>query len=117
MSSCCIRLFQELEKFGLLMDIANATVEALLISLIIPVVRPNTIKVLSHILCSAQSRELFMKIMPRIPRIMNAVKGGKPDGSHAADLQHLVDVVSVFVRRFNTFDGTFDEIVSNPSSM
>lgn len=96
------------------MEIATAVIEPLLISLIIPVVRPNTIKVLSHILCSAQSRELFMKILPRIPRVLNTVKNASTDGSHAADLQHLVDVVSALVSRFNTFDGTFDEIVSSP---
>lgn len=103
---------RELEKYGLLMEIANAVIEAQFISLIIPVVRPNTIKVFSHILCSAQSRALFMKIMPRIPRILEAVRKGPADGSHAADLQHFVDVISAFVERYNTFDGTFDELVS-----
>lgn len=112
---CIIHLMdglRELEKYGLLMEIANAVIEALFISLIIPVVRPNTIKVFSHILCSAQSRALFMKLMPRMPKILHAVKSQQSDGSHAADLQHFVDVISAFVKRYNTFDGTFDEIVS-----
>lgn len=93
------------------MEVANAVIEALFISLIIPVVRPNTIKVFSHILCSAQSRSLFMKIMPRIPKILQSVKVGSSDASHAADLQHFVDIISAFIKKFNTFDGTFDEIV------
>lgn len=103
--------FQELEKYGLLMEVANAVIEPLFISLIIPVVRPNTIKVFSHIICSAQSRALFMKIMPRIPKTLQTVKLGPNDASHASDLQHFVDIISAFIKKFNTFDGIFDEIV------
>lgn len=93
------------------MEIADEVIVQLCISLIIPVVRPNSMKVLSHILCSAQSRELFQKIVPRIPKVISAIKN-TPSESTDYDLQHFIDLVSVFVNRYNICDGTFDLIVS-----
>lgn len=92
------------------MEIADTVVERLCLSLIIPVVRPNTIKVLSHILCSAQSKKLFNKIEIRLP---NVIKQCLVQGANIApDFQLLVDLVSVFVNRFPIYNSQRDELVS-----
>lgn len=92
------------------MEIANTVIEQLCLSLIIPVVRPNSMKVFSHILRSAQSRELFLKIVPRIPKVLSAIKSNGSTSEH--DLQHFIDLMSVLVNRYNICDGTLDSIVS-----
>lgn len=95
------------------MEIADSVIERLCLSLIIPVVRPNTVKVLSHILCSAQSKKLFMKIVPRIPKLIQSIQS-KPssDSSIPPDVQLFIDLVSAFVRRYGEYDLEFSEIVS-----
>lgn len=91
------------------MEIADSEIERLCISLIIPVVRPNSVKVFSHILCSAQSRELFMKIVPRIPKVFQALSSESPV---PPDAQLIVDLVSAFIHRYGVYDLKFSEIVS-----
>lgn len=83
------------------MDIAESVVERLCLSLIIPVVRPNSIKVLSHILCSAQSEKLFSKIESRLPNVFTAIiKTNANDLNVSSDFQHLIDLVAAFMNRF-----------------
>lgn len=95
------------------MEIAESVVERLCLSLIIPVVRPNTIKVLSHILCSAQSNKLFLKIEARLPNVIRAIiKNLVPDADIPSDFQLLVDLISVFVNRFPIYYCQRDDIVS-----
>lgn len=103
---CCL---QDLQKYTLLMEIADSEIERLCISLIIPVVRPNSVKVFSHILCSAQSRELFMKIVPRIPKVFQTLSSESPV---PPDAQLIVDLVSAFIHRYGAYDLKFSEIVS-----
>lgn len=93
------------------MEIADSEIERLCLSLIIPVVRPNSVKVFTHILCSAQSRELFMKIVPRIPKVFQVLKTSS-DSSIPPDVQLFIDLVSAFVNRYGIYDTTFNEIVS-----
>lgn len=94
------------------MEIADTVIEQLCLSLIIPVVRPNSMKVFSHILRSAQSRELFLKIVPRIPKVLSAIKSSSNESTSEHDLQHFIDLMSVFVNRYNICDGKLDSIVS-----
>lgn len=96
------------------MEIADSVVEQLCISLIIPVVRPNTIKVLSHILCSAQSKKLFVKMQHRLPNAIKAIiKFSVQDADISPDFQLLVDLISVFVNKFPMYyDDDRDLIVS-----
>lgn len=93
------------------MEIADSEIERLCLSLIIPVVRPNSIKVFSHILCSAQSRDLFIKIVPRIPKVLQALNHSN-DSQVAPDVQLFIDLVSAFVHRYGVYDLKFAEIVS-----
>lgn len=102
---------QDLQKYTLLMEIADSEIERLCLSLIIPVVRPNSIKVFSHILCSAQSRDLFIKIVPRIPKLLQALNHSN-DSQVAPDVQLFIDLVSAFVHRYGVYDLKFVEIVS-----
>lgn len=109
------RIFKDLQKYALLMEIADSVIERLCLSLIIPVVRPNSVKVFSHILCSAQSRKLFMKIVPRIPKVFQSIQGNmhsSNDPSIPPDVQLFIDMVSAFVRRYGEYDLEFSEIVS-----
>lgn len=96
------------------MDIAECVVERLAISLVIPVVRPNSIKVLSHILCSAQSKKLFLKVESRLPNVVNAIiKTVAHDADIPPDFQLLIDLISVFVNRFPLYyGGQREELVS-----
>lgn len=92
------------------MEIADSVVERLVLSFIIPVVRPNTVKVLSHILCSAQSKTLFMKIVPRIPKAFHyTVKNIANDSAIPADVQLFIDLISAFVTKYGIYE---EEIVS-----
>lgn len=97
------------------MEIADSVIERLCLSLIIPVVRPNSVKVFSHILCSAQSKKLFMKIVPRIPKVFQSIQSsmnGSNDSSIPPDVQLFIDLVSAFVHRYGEYDLDFSEIVS-----
>lgn len=98
------------------MEIADSLIERLCLSLIIPVVRPSTVKVLSHILCSAQSKALFMKIVPRIPKVIQSIQtslNGLNDPIIPPDVQLFLDLVSVFVNRYGVNDPIFRDIVSD----
>lgn len=94
------------------MEIADSLIERLCLSLIIPVVRPNSVKVISHILCSAQSRTLFMKIVPRIPKVFQSIQNNLNDSSIPTDVQLFIDLVSACVNRYGVYDPAFKEIVS-----
>lgn len=97
------------------MEIADSEIEKLCLSLIIPVVRPNSVKVFSHILCSAQSRDLFMKIVPRIPKVFQTIQGNlnmSTDSLIPADVQLFIDLVLACVHRYGQYDVAFSEIVS-----
>lgn len=93
------------------MDIAENVVEQLCISLIIPVVRTQTIRVLSHIMCSAQSKKLFLKMENRLPKAIPLIIRSVQDSDVPPDVQLLVDLVSVFVNRFPA-QSRREEIVS-----
>lgn len=94
------------------MEIADSLIERLCLSLIIPIVRPNSMKVLSHILCSAQSKQLFMKIVPRIPKVFQTIQTHLSDSSIPPDVQLFIDLLSAFVNRYGVYDPAFKEIVS-----
>lgn len=91
------------------MEIAESVIDGLFLSLIIPVVRPNTVKVLSHILCSAQSRALFLKIVPRIPRALQSILSVAQDSAIPSDIQLSIDLISTFCSKYGIYDS---EIVS-----
>lgn len=91
------------------MEIAESVIDGLFLSLIIPVVRPNTVKVLSHILCSAQSRALFMKIVPRIQRALQSILNVPQDSPIPPDIQLSIDLISIFCTKYGIHDS---EIVS-----
>lgn len=91
------------------MEIAESVIDGLFLSLIIPVVRPNTVKVLSHILCSAQSRALFMKIVHRIPRALQSILNIAQDSPIPPDIQLSIDLISIFCTKYGIYDS---EIVS-----
>lgn len=97
------------------MEIADAVIEQLFISLIIPVVRPSSIKVFRHILCSAQSKPLFDKIVGRIPKVLqyveNSCKATPNDQTMQNDFQDMIDLVWIFVNKYNNYDDTYVEVV------
>lgn len=86
------------------MEIADSVIERLFLSLIIPVVRPNSVKVLSHILCSAQSKTLFMKIVPRIPKVFPTMVNWANDSAIPPDVQLFIDLISAFVTKYGIYD-------------
>lgn len=97
------------------MEIADSLIERLCLSLIIPVVRPSTVKVLSHILCSAQSKTLFMKIVPRIPKVIQSIQSNLNSSNETnipPDVQLFFDLLSAFVNRYGVSDPVFRDIVS-----
>lgn len=84
------------------MEIADTVLERLCLSLIIPVVRPNSIKVFSYILCSAQSKTVFFKILPRIFKVFqNIQKDYSKDAPIPPDVQLFIDLMVAFVRRYD----------------
>lgn len=91
------------------MEIADSVIERLFLSLIIPVVRPNSVKVLAHILCSAQSGTLFMKYSKRIPKVFQTMSNFPHDSSIPPDVQLFIDLISAFVNKYGICD---NEIVS-----
>lgn len=91
------------------MEISKSVVDSLFLSLIIPVVRPNTVKVLSHILCSAQSYALFMKIVPRIPRALQRILNFAQDAPIPPDVQLSIDLISTLCTKYSVYDS---ELVS-----
>lgn len=93
------------------MEIADSVIERLLISLIIPVVRPNSVKVLSHIICSSQSKTLFQKIVPRIPKVLHSMQSNfsSNDPAFPPDIQLVIDLISACVDKYGVYD---NEIVS-----
>lgn len=91
------------------MEIAELVIDGLFLSLIIPVVRPNTVKVLSHILCSAQSRTLFLKIVHRIPRALQSILNNANDSPIPPDIQLSIDLIYIFCTKYDILD---NEIVT-----
>lgn len=96
------------------MEIADSVIERLFLSLIIPVVRPKCIKVLSHILCSAQSLNLFMKIVPRIPKVFATMTNFPNAPIIPPDVQLFIDLIYAFVKKYDINDL---EIVSKVKSV
>lgn len=93
------------------MEIADSVIERLILSLIIPVVRPNSVKVLSHIICSSQSKTLFQKIVPRIPGVLHNIQHNlnSNDPALPPDIQLAIDLITACVQKYAVYD---NEIVS-----
>lgn len=97
------------------MEISNQLIEQLFISLIIPCIRPNVFPVVVHILKSAQSHELFHKILGRIPKVFHQIEnslGTATNDISVRDLQLLVDIVSALMVKFPVNNNIYNEIVS-----
>ncbi|KAM7343675.1 deubiquitinating apoptotic inhibitor isoform 1-T3 [Cochliomyia hominivorax] len=107
---------QKQNKHALVEQITLENIEQLFSSLIIPVIRPKVVPIVFHMLSSIdQNPEVFHKILPRFPRIINMLKQQSNSSEDYADstkkiLQQLVDCTSQLMTRFYRYDDLYEPI-------
>ncbi|XP_026841356.1 ubiquitin carboxyl-terminal hydrolase 38 [Drosophila persimilis] len=94
-------------KHVLLDDISLDAIEKLFKALILPAMRPKAAPIVFHMLSTInQTPEIFRKILPRVPQVLNFLK----QQSNSTDefgaetrqcMQQLVDLTSALMLRFN----------------
>lgn len=106
-----------MQKYDLLIDIANNITEPLFIALIIPFIRHYVMPVVYYILTSIQNDStIFHKILPRIPKVLAQIEksignthNADPDTSE--NLQRLVDLMYALKQHYPVMDDRYRELV------
>ncbi|SPP75184.1 ubiquitin carboxyl-terminal hydrolase 38 [Drosophila guanche] len=94
-------------KHVLLDDIALDSIEKLFNVIMLPAMRPKAAPIVFHMLSNInQTPEIFRKILPRIPTVLNLLKQqfnitDEFGGETRQYMQQLVDLTSVLMMRFN----------------
>ncbi|XP_037815740.1 ubiquitin carboxyl-terminal hydrolase 35 [Lucilia sericata] len=107
---------QKRNKSALVEQIALENIEQLFASLIVPVLRPKVAPIVFLMLSSVdQSPEVFHKILPRFPIVINMLKQQSNSSEEYADstkkiLQQLVDRTSQLMSRFYRYDDLYEPI-------
>ncbi|XP_075165352.1 deubiquitinating apoptotic inhibitor [Haematobia irritans] len=107
---------QNQQKFTLVDQIALENIEQLFSSLIVPVLRPKVAPIVFHMLtCIDQTPEIFHKILPRFPRVIQILKqqsNSSKDYSESTKviLQQLVDMTRALMARLYRYDDLYEPI-------
>lgn len=98
------------------MELSLSVVERLFIALIIPCIRPNVFPVVIHIMRSAQSLEIFKKLIPRIPKVLPSVESSvhalSAINNDWDNLYLMVDIIFALMSKYPVYDDSYKEIVS-----
>ncbi|XP_022231829.2 ubiquitin carboxyl-terminal hydrolase 35 [Drosophila obscura] len=96
------------DKRVLLDDIALDSIEKLFKVLILPAMRPKAAPIVFHMLSTInQTPEIFRKILPRVPKVLNCLKQQQLNNTDEFNvetrqcMQQLVDLTSALMLRFN----------------
>ncbi|KAH8261200.1 hypothetical protein KR044_005111, partial [Drosophila immigrans] len=100
----------EQEKYLLLDQIALDNIQTLFLRMLMPALRPQVAPVVFHMLSSIrQAPEIFHKILPIIPKVINTLKKqvnvmGKASSDARTYIQKMVDLFSALMMRFPVND-------------
>lgn len=112
-----------MQKFELLLDIANSVIEQLFLTLIIPFMRQYVMPVICYILMSVQNDPtVFHKILPRIPKVLKQIElsisaTSNMDSDIRENHQRLVDLIYTLRQHYSVTDGRYKELVRNNCSL
>lgn len=110
-----------MEKYNLLIDIANNITEPLFVALIIPFTRQYLMPVVYYILSSIQKDPtIFHKMLPHIPKVLEQIEksiGNAPnaDPDTAKNLQRLVDLIYALRQHYTAKGDQYRDLVRTAS--
>ncbi|EDW02390.1 ubiquitin carboxyl-terminal hydrolase 38 [Drosophila grimshawi] len=102
---------REQEKYLLLDEIALDNIEMLFWPMILPAMRPKVAPVVFHMLSTInQAPEIFHKILPKIPPVINSLKNQSNSMDESSYLQKMVDLTNALMMRFYDNDELYAPI-------
>lgn len=107
---------KEQGKFDLLNEIALENVEKLFTTLMIPILRPSTMHIVFPILEPTKNNpNVFHKVVPWIPRVVNQLKRQATQEKYSDDtqkcLQMIVDLTTALMATFPCYDELYKPVV------